>query len=407
MSMTKISYAGYRFPPEIIQQAIWLYLRFTLSLRDVEDLLAERAIGVSYETVRRWVNYFGPLIAADLRKRRPKPYRGEIVHKGKAFPGEHMAIVDEELWKEVQGRLDENRLERREGDNAIELSLLTGILFDASSEPMTPTHSVKKGTRYRYYVSRRLIAGIDADNSDVRSVGQRLPAANLEALVTGRLRSLVADPVEILNAIAPGGHDAPAQRRMSDAAAALAARWDGMSSEALRRSMRSLIVRAQVHADRIDLDVSATQLARRLLSDGGAEGVPESDAHFDGGEENLVRLSISARLKRTGKEMIFIVDGPTISAPADTSLIRLLVRAQKIGARLFEIGGPSLDQIAGEENITPSYASRMVRLKFLAPDIVAAILAGKQPPELTANRLMADTRLPLDWRDQRAALGFA
>ncbi len=72
--MTKISYAGYRFPPEIIQQAIWLYLRFTLSFRDVEDLLAERGIAVSYETVRRWVNHFGPIIAADLRKRRPKPH---------------------------------------------------------------------------------------------------------------------------------------------------------------------------------------------------------------------------------------------------------------------------------------------------------------------------------------------
>ena len=72
--MKKISYRGYRFPPEIIQQAIWLYLRFTLSLRDVEDLLAERGIMVSYETVRRWVNHFGPRIAADLRKRRPKPH---------------------------------------------------------------------------------------------------------------------------------------------------------------------------------------------------------------------------------------------------------------------------------------------------------------------------------------------
>ena len=61
--MTKISYAGYRVPPEIIQQAIWLYARFTLSFRDVE--LAERGIMVSYETVRRWVNHFGPMIAAD------------------------------------------------------------------------------------------------------------------------------------------------------------------------------------------------------------------------------------------------------------------------------------------------------------------------------------------------------
>ena len=72
--MRKISYAGYRFPPEVIRQAIWLYLRFTLSFRDVEDLLAERGIAVSYETVRRWVNHFGPIIAAQLRKRRPKPH---------------------------------------------------------------------------------------------------------------------------------------------------------------------------------------------------------------------------------------------------------------------------------------------------------------------------------------------
>jgi hypothetical protein len=72
--MTKIRYSGYRFPPEIIQQAIWLYVRFTLSFRDVGDLLAERGIMISYETVRRWVNYFGPKIAADLRKRRPKPH---------------------------------------------------------------------------------------------------------------------------------------------------------------------------------------------------------------------------------------------------------------------------------------------------------------------------------------------
>jgi putative transposase len=72
--MRKIRYAGYRIPPEVIDHAIWLYLRFTLSFRDVEDLLAERGIAVSYETVRRWVNHFGPMIAAQLRKRRPKPH---------------------------------------------------------------------------------------------------------------------------------------------------------------------------------------------------------------------------------------------------------------------------------------------------------------------------------------------
>jgi putative transposase len=72
--MKRISYSGCRFPPEIIQQAIWLYLRFTLSLRDVEDLLAERGITVSYECVRRWVIHFGPMIAVDLGRRRPSPH---------------------------------------------------------------------------------------------------------------------------------------------------------------------------------------------------------------------------------------------------------------------------------------------------------------------------------------------
>jgi transposase-like protein len=71
--MAPLSYRRHRFPPEIIQHAIWLYLRFTLSYRDVEELLAERGLDVSYETVRRWVLKFDPLIARKLRQGRPRP----------------------------------------------------------------------------------------------------------------------------------------------------------------------------------------------------------------------------------------------------------------------------------------------------------------------------------------------
>jgi transposase-like protein len=71
--MTTISFARYQFPRDIIRHAVWLYLRFTLSFRDVEDLLAERGLDVSYETVRRWVLKFGPLFANELRRRRPRP----------------------------------------------------------------------------------------------------------------------------------------------------------------------------------------------------------------------------------------------------------------------------------------------------------------------------------------------
>ena len=71
--MGSLTYRRHRFPASIIQHEVWLYLRFTLSYRDVEELLAERGIDVSYETVRRWVLKFGPLIARRLRQRRPQP----------------------------------------------------------------------------------------------------------------------------------------------------------------------------------------------------------------------------------------------------------------------------------------------------------------------------------------------
>ena len=72
--MTCPSYSGYRFPADVIHRAVWMYLRFTLSYRDVEDLLAERGIQVTYETVRRWVLTFGPLIARRLRAQHPAPF---------------------------------------------------------------------------------------------------------------------------------------------------------------------------------------------------------------------------------------------------------------------------------------------------------------------------------------------
>jgi site-specific DNA recombinase len=105
--------------------------------------------------------------------------------------------------------------------------------------------------------------------------------------------------------------------------------------------------------------------------------------------------------------MKFIVEGDTNVRTADPSLTRLIVRARRLKRRLDENPGSTLQDIASRENLGGPYAARLIRLNHLAPDIIAAILDGKQPADLTANKLMADTRLPLDWCAQRAALGFA
>ena len=86
-----------------------------------------------------------------------RTYLGEIVHKGKSHPGEHPPIIDQPLWDAVRAQLASNTAERNAGLRTRQPSLLTGLMFDCSGDPMTPTHAVKKGTRYRYYVSRPLI----------------------------------------------------------------------------------------------------------------------------------------------------------------------------------------------------------------------------------------------------------
>jgi site-specific DNA recombinase len=330
-------------------------------------------------------------------------YRGEIVHKGKAFPGEHQAIIDETLWSKVQLHLKENHDERHRHATEREASLLTGILFDAQSNPMTPVRNLKKSTRYRYYISRTLLTGTVTDNPD----GQRVPAPNLEALIIDRVRSLIANPIELLSAVPQSHVDTPTQRRLRDAASELSQRWEKLSTESLHNLLRGILVRVQVHAERIALDVDAATLIATLLESDEGDFATTAPAANDGEERHLIALSIPASLKRTGIEMKFIVPGAENREPPNASLVRLVLRAQALGKRLFESSATSLDDIAREDKMNPSYASRLVRLTFLAPDITAAILAGQQPAELSATKLMTDTRLPLDWREQRTVLGFA
>ena len=102
-----------------------------------------------------------------------------------------------------------------------------------------------------------------------------------------------------------------------------------------------------------------------------------------------------------------IVDDGSYPANPDASLVRLLVRAHVIRDRMLADKTLTLEEIAKSEGIVSSYATRLFRLTLLAPDIVSAILSGKQSPDLTARKLLNNMRLPPDWNEQRRSLGFA
>ena len=134
--MAPISYRRHRFPPVVIQHAVWLYLRFTLSYRDVEELLAERGLDLSYESVRSWVLKFGPAIARGLRRCRPRPSdRWHLDEMVVRIAGKHMY-----LWRAVdhEGEVLEILVQRRR-DRSAAVKLMRKLLRKQGFAPTRVT----------------------------------------------------------------------------------------------------------------------------------------------------------------------------------------------------------------------------------------------------------------------------
>ena len=323
-------------------------------------------------------------------------YRGEVHHNGNFYPGEHTAIIDRDLWDAAAARLSDNRHDRTVGTNAQDASPLAGFIFDDAGMAMTPSHAVKGGKRYRYYVSRDLITGSKAETPQ----GRRIPAGDIETLVTRRLVTFLANTHEVHDAISPLAPDAWAQEQLIGKAAELARTWCTLSPSQKRAILVLVIARIVIHQDRVDLHVRPDALVTSLRAG------PTSATKFknDGGDMSLpIILSIPASLKRAGIGKRMIIEGSSNGMP-DRSLVKLLVKVFDLRDKILRGEGASLELIAGRESINSSYATRLLRLAFLSPQIVRDILEGRHPPTLTTRRLLLDTRLPLAWKDQLPAI---
>jgi len=126
-------------------------------------------------------------------------------------------------------------------------------------------------------------------------------------------------------------------------------------------------------------------------------------------DDEIQILSIPVRLRRAGRAIRMLIEGtdPFTTAKPDARLVKLLIRARRFNATLLDSDGVPFAALAKRERVSPSYFTRLVRLSYLAPDITKAILDGRQPRDLTADKLLADSRLPLGWHEQRTVLGIA
>src|ERR1700730_6520794 len=323
-------------------------------------------------------------------------YRGEIVHKEQSHPGEHTRIIDQPLWDAVQAQLAGNAAQRNEGGKTRQPSLLAGMLFDRDGNRMTPSHAVKKSMRYRYYVSGSLITKDRTENS----AGLRIPAAEIEHLVSSRVHRWLLDPGSIYKSTSARLPDASIQQRLVARTAEIGKHWPELPVARKRAVLTGLIERVEVSVDQIDIRLHSSRLSALLDAAATSQSVNDDETQI---------LSVPVRLRRAGREIKMVIDGtdPFAASKPDARLIRLLIRACRFNAALAQGEGIHFAALAQQEGVGRSYFTRLVRLSYLAPDITQEILDGRQPRDLTAEKLLEHSRLPLAWHDQRIALGFA
>ncbi len=322
-------------------------------------------------------------------------YLGEIVHRGKAYPGQHAAIVDSGLWRTVLDRLCANRQEGSLRTHASAPSLLAGLIFDGDSNRMTPSHAVKAGKRYRYYVSATLVTG----NRRSAPGGRRVPAGDIEALMLDRLRAFFGSAQEICDGLEPFKLDAPTQHAALERSAQMARQSLSHSGLEARQLVQSLVTRVVIESEVVAVELDRRAVLSCLAPDWTTAG-PQTP------RPEPITLTIAARLRRAGKGMRLVIGADTAKA-ADRELTRLIARAMAIRSAVIATPAVSTEAIAMLRNVKRDRLSVLLRLSTLAPHLVRAILDGRQPVELTVSRLMSLSKnLPLDWHQQGPTLGF-
>jgi DNA invertase Pin-like site-specific DNA recombinase len=310
-------------------------------------------------------------------------YIGRVPHKTASHAGQHEGIIDKATWDAVQGQLTVNtqgmRHRRRRVDR--QPDLLEGKLFTPTGDSFTVGSARKGARRYRYYVERR-------DGVSEEPPLMRLPVAEIDAAVIVGLKAILADHRGL------AAHLEVAPREMvaminaaNDLLGELAV---GSLPSLVTDKFRRLLRRVTVGPDRLVLDMSPSGL-RELL------GLPSNSSEFASNDvDQTWTTTVPFDAARRGRQLKLVVPGSSRASAPDRSLVTAVVRAWDWAERLKNGDVDSMSEICQQEGFTDTYVGQVIQLAFLAPSIVEDILAGRQPPTVTANLLIWST-VPANW----------
>lgn len=301
-------------------------------------------------------------------------YVGRIAHKDKIYPGQHEAIIDQDLWERVQAKLS-SRAAKQRGTKSSRRppAPLKGKLFDQIGDHLTPSHTQKNGKIHRYYVSNRLIGKRDPS-------GWRLPAKAIETAVGRAISARLAMP-EISAALIARAKQQDMQL-VSDRISALVA-----SARSDPMSLCNLIERVDLSNDRMALKLNPDAVFEAI-------GIPPGQI-----PDEVINFKTPLKVARRGVGQSIVIGGFTPAPNQD--LLTCLAKAHKWTALLK--AGHTLNDIATKTGDEPTYIRKRICLASLSPRIQKAITRSDHPQSWTIGMFIR-MALPLDWVEQDACL---
>lgn len=356
----------------------YLEVRSVIKLR--HDLKRRKLLSKSWTTQKGKTSDGGDFTRGALYTLLQNPiYIGRIKHKDLVHEGQHQAIIDPDIWKQVQNLLAANGFDHRTKKNAKSPCLLAGLLAHEDGQLFSSRHTKTAGVRTHYYLHPACT----------------LPAHEIDGFVTTELVGLLQrqrELCEITRIDNPNVMQAVGIRSLECA------------TELKARPRRDLMVRVInkiiVAEKRITIEVSQHGL-RGLL-------VPAVEAQVTANNKtdqpHIIARAFQLKRCGNGKKLIIGQIKDDDRPRADPSLIKAIARAHAWFEDLKT--GLSYNEIASRSGIDERVVARTIRLAFLAPDITKAILAGNEPSGLTSQKLVRISKLPSDWNAQREVLGF-
>lgn len=304
-------------------------------------------------------------------------YRGKIVHKGQVYYGEHEAIVDEDLWEQVQMHLQERAPARKRPTNEPQQALLQGLMFDPEGWPMVPTYGSNGTRRYTYYVSRKDLAR----KGDPRPT--RFRRGEIENHITSQLVTFLNDEHALRHM--SGAHEAEALQTLFERGLWLAqdlARPD-RSEDALRGILNAILVTK--YAIRMEL---------------------KPDVLAIGHTETWSCIIPRPTGRRPFREAKLKMEAKPQNDRYEADLVLLLAEAIEVQRLVLASPELSLNQLGKREGRCRTNLARLLRISWISPRIVEAVAAGTQPKTVT-RKVLLSSEIPLAWEEQERMLGLA